>query len=93
MLNFLESRGLAMEVTKWFDHPTPRPRVSPTWISRALGKRMPDEEFAAERRCVWIGEQACVESGTGHIKVSIQGRRRALPLRFHRGKYRGWVSC
>ncbi|HET6678174.1 MAG TPA: radical SAM protein [Nitrospira sp.] len=78
MLNFLESRGLAMEVTKWFDHPTPRPRVSPTWISRALGKRIPDEEFAAERRCVWIGEQACVESGTGHIKLSIQGRRRAL---------------
>ncbi|HET9844950.1 MAG TPA: radical SAM protein [Nitrospira sp.] len=78
MLNFLESRGLEMDVTKWFDYPTPRPRVPPTWTTRALSKRIPDEEFNAERRCVWIGEQASVECGRGALKLSIEGGNKAL---------------
>jgi radical SAM superfamily enzyme YgiQ (UPF0313 family) len=78
MLNFLEARGLAMDVRQWFDRPTPRPRVSPTWITRELSKPIPSEEFNAERRCVWIGEQAFIESGSGQIKLSIQGRKRTL---------------
>jgi hypothetical protein len=78
MLNFLESRGLEMDVTQWFDHPTPRPRVPSTWTTRALSKRIPDEEFNAERRCVWIGEQASVECGRGALKLSIEGGNKAL---------------
>ncbi len=78
MLNFLEARGLEMDVRKWFDRPTPKPRVSQTWITHALSKHGPNEEFSTERRCVWIGEQAFIESGTGQIKLSVQGRKRPL---------------
>ena len=55
MLNFLEGRGLAMDVRRWFDHPVPRPRVSPTWVVTLLKQRVIHDDPAAERRFVWLG--------------------------------------
>jgi hypothetical protein len=69
MLNFLEGRGLSMDVREWFDHNTPRPRVSSQWTNRALQKRRSDDAAATERHCIWIGGPPVVES---------QGRRARL---------------
>ena len=69
MLNFIEGRGLSMDVREWFDHHTPLPRVSSQWTNRALQKRRSDDATAAERHCVWIG---------GPPDVQTQGRRARL---------------
>ena len=52
MLNFLEGRGLAMDVRRWFDHEVPRPRVSPTWVRTLLRVRTIQDDPATERRFV-----------------------------------------
>jgi radical SAM superfamily enzyme YgiQ (UPF0313 family) len=80
MLNFLEGRGLGMDVRKWFDHPTPVPRVSSTWAVRARNGRRTKEEVTAERRCVWIGGAATVQSKGDVVRLSIQGRKNAIAL-------------
>jgi radical SAM superfamily enzyme YgiQ (UPF0313 family) len=55
MLNFLEGRGLSMDVRRWFDHPVPRPRVSAGWAQFVLKRRHAGDDFQAERRCLWMG--------------------------------------
>jgi len=55
MLNYLEGRGLTMDVRRWFDHPVPRPRVASTWARQAVKTRGAGDELALERRLVWIG--------------------------------------
>lgn len=62
MLNFLEGRGLSMDVRKWFDYPTPRPRLSFKWAKCALSERRIDDGAMLERHCVWIGATAGIES-------------------------------
>jgi hypothetical protein len=79
-LNFLERRGLEMDVRKWFDHQTPRPRVSSKWVVGARTARQIGEETDVERRCVWIGGEAVVESRTDRVRLSIEGRKRAMEL-------------
>ena len=36
MLNYLEGRGLTMDVRQWFDHQVPEPNVSGTWVRSLL---------------------------------------------------------
>jgi hypothetical protein len=61
MQNYLEGRGLKMDVRKWFEHPTPRPRVSPAWTKRVLDRRIVNDDLRRERRLVWLGQGPTVE--------------------------------
>ena len=70
-LNFLEGKGLAMDVRRWFDHQTPRPRVASNWSRRTLAGRKPQDDTSVERRCVWIG---------GSLDLEALGKRARLHL-------------
>lgn len=71
MLNFLEGRGLAMDVRAWFDHKTPRPRLSSTWAERVLSKRHSDDAATVERHCVWVGRAPVVESQGNRARLHV----------------------
>jgi hypothetical protein len=79
MLNFLEGRGLSMDVRAWFDHRTPRPRLSSQWAKRALRKR-PLDDPARERHCVWIGGPPVVESQGKRVRLHIDADEGPLAL-------------
>lgn len=55
MLNFLEGRGLTMDVRDWFDHQAPKPRVDPHWVESLLTTPKDKDDPNLERRLVWIG--------------------------------------
>jgi radical SAM superfamily enzyme YgiQ (UPF0313 family) len=55
MLNFLEGRGLALDVREWFAQQVPRPRVSPAWVQTLLERRLVRDDPTVERRLVWLG--------------------------------------
>ena len=80
MLNFLEGRGLVMDVRQWFDHKTPRPRVSSGWVSRALRERQVHNNAKAERRCVWIGGLPAIESKGRRAKLHISGPEKEMAV-------------
>lgn len=63
MLNFLEGRGLMMDVRDWFDHPVPHPRVAPTWVRTVLAQRVVTDDATRERRLVWIGGRPAGPAG------------------------------
>ena len=64
MLNFLENRGLDMDVRDWFEHRAPKPRVPPQWVARLLKNRVVEDNPKAERRVVWLGgEPVCASAG------------------------------
>jgi len=72
MLNFIEQRGLTIDVRHWFDHPVPEPRVSPTWVPRLLKDQDLADDSRAERRVVWLG-------GRPRWKPAGTGTRLILP--------------
>ena len=76
MLNFLEGRGLRMDVRRWFDHKTPRPRVASNWSRRALAQRKPQDDASAERRCVWIGGSSGVKTLGTRATLSFEAMDR-----------------
>jgi radical SAM superfamily enzyme YgiQ (UPF0313 family) len=81
MLNFLEGRGLAMDVRRWFDHRTPRPRVSASWISRILSERPLWADLKAERRCVWIGGSPVITSSRGgRVRLHIASPKKHMTV-------------
>lgn len=55
LLNYLERRGLDLDVRQWFDEEVPPSQVSPTWLTRLLKKRTIDDQPDLERRVVWLG--------------------------------------
>jgi hypothetical protein len=55
MLNYLEGRGLTLDVRQWFGHFVPSPQVSSTWVGRLLKGRITEDDPKAERRFVWLG--------------------------------------
>lgn len=64
LLNYLERRGLDLDVRQWFKYEVPRPRVSSTWLKRVLKKRTIDDHSDLERRLVWLGRAVtCVPNG------------------------------
>jgi radical SAM superfamily enzyme YgiQ (UPF0313 family) len=72
-LNFLEGRGLTMDVRHWFDHQAPKPQVPSSWVNRLLKHRHRKDDPRLERRLVWLGkEPTCKESGK-HRPMIIQG--------------------
>lgn len=61
LLNYLERRGLDLDVRQWFDDEVPRPHVSSTWLRRLLRERAIDDHSDLERRVVWLGGTVAYE--------------------------------
>jgi len=76
MLNYLERKGLSLDVRRWFDRSTPKPRVSATWAIRLINNRASHDNPKAERRFVWLG-------GTPVSETQRQRQRLILPGRLH----------
>lgn len=74
MWNYLEGRGLTMDVRRWFDHSVPRPRVSPSWVRRTLGRRREEDDPCAERRFVWLGGSPFRETAGRRSRLILPGR-------------------
>lgn len=55
MLNYLEGRGLRMDVRRWFDHKVPRAAVPSIWIKQVTRPTAITDHPAIERRLVWLG--------------------------------------
>ena len=73
ILNYLEGRGLTLDVRQWFDHSVPRPRVSPTWVRRLLKGRIVGDDPLAERRFVWLGGQPVCEPVGRRMRLILPG--------------------
>ena len=80
MLNFLEGRGLRMDVRQWFDQAAPAPRVSSTWVSRILKSRHTTDDPNAERRLVWLGGQPLAERRRTVTTLHIPGQTREISV-------------
>ncbi|MEO5955585.1 MAG: radical SAM protein [Nitrospiraceae bacterium] len=74
MLNYLEGSGLTLDVRQWFDHATPKPRVSSTWVRRLLKGRIVEDDPQAERRFVWLGGQPVCEPVGRRTRLILPGR-------------------
>jgi radical SAM superfamily enzyme YgiQ (UPF0313 family) len=74
MLNYLEGKGLTLDVRQWFDHATPKPRVSSTWVRRLLTGRVVEDDPGAERRFVWLGGQPVCEPVGRRTRLILPGR-------------------
>jgi len=74
MLNYLEGRGLKLDVREWFDHSVPKPRVAPTWVRRLLNNRKREDNPQAERRFVWLGGQPVCETVGSRTRLIFTGR-------------------
>ena len=74
MLNYFERRGLTLDVRQWFDHSTPKPRVSSAWVHRLLKRRIVVDDPLAERRFVWLGGQAVREPIGRRTRLILPGR-------------------
>jgi radical SAM superfamily enzyme YgiQ (UPF0313 family) len=81
MLNFLEGRGLRMDVRQWFDHPAPPPRVSSKWVSRRILKsREIIDDPNAERRLVWLGGMPVSERKGKRTRLHIPGHMKEITV-------------
>src|SRR5262245_40334933 len=80
MLNFLEGRGLRMDVRQWFDQTAPATRVSSTWVSRTLKTRHTTDDPNAERRIVWLGGQPVAERRGTATKLHIPGQTKEISV-------------
>jgi radical SAM superfamily enzyme YgiQ (UPF0313 family) len=74
MLNYLEGNGLRLDVRRWFEHATPTPRVSSTWVEKLLRKKTAHDEPALERRLVWLGGTPVLEGTTKRCRLILPGR-------------------
>ncbi|MDR4465862.1 MAG: radical SAM protein [Nitrospira sp.] len=61
LLNFLERRGLDLDVRIWFDEQVPPPTVSSAWLRQLLKSRAREDRSAVQRRCVWLGSPVTFE--------------------------------
>jgi hypothetical protein len=75
LLNYLEMRGLTLDVRQWFDRTVPKPRVSSTWVQRLLRKRTVENHSQAERRFVWLGGQPVCERTGRRSRLILPGHR------------------
>jgi hypothetical protein len=91
MLNFLEGRGLAMDVRQWFDQSTPRPRVSPRWIDRIRDARFIQDDVKTERRCVWIGGSPVIESRGRRARLHLANPKEHMAVTLASGQA-SWLS-
>ena len=73
LLNYLERRGLTLDVRQWFDHSVPQPRVSSTWVRHLLKERIATDNAQAERRFVWLGGQPVCEQAGKRTRLILPG--------------------
>ncbi|NJL17967.1 MAG: hypothetical protein HC938_13035 [Nitrospira sp.] len=69
LLNYLERRGLDLDVRQWFDEDVPHPMVPSTWLKYQLKNRTIEDGSEVERRCVWLG---------GPVTCELRGSRSRL---------------
>lgn len=80
MWNYLEGRGLKMDVRRWFEYPVPRPRVPHSWVRRTLARRYEKDDPHAERRFVWLGGSPIREAAGRRSRLIVPGRTRNSTL-------------
>lgn len=76
LANYIEGRGLRLNVQRWFDAPVRRTRVSPRWVRHAL-RRSETRGVTGDRHLVWLGGQSlslASRSGTGRRRLIIPNR-------------------
>ncbi len=61
MLNYLEGRGLSLDIREWFEYDVPRPKVASTWITGLLKDNLNADSQTTERRCVWLGGPVAID--------------------------------
>ncbi|WP_455376954.1 B12-binding domain-containing radical SAM protein [Petrachloros mirabilis] len=74
MLNYLEGRGLDMDVRGWFDHHVPKPRVNSNWIRGLLTTPMPPDDPKRERHLVWLGERPEIKRIGTRVRIRLAGQ-------------------
>jgi radical SAM superfamily enzyme YgiQ (UPF0313 family) len=74
MLNYLEGDGLTLDVRRWFEHITPKPRVSSAWVRQLLDKRTAHDDPTLERRLVWLGGTPVLEQTAKRSHLILPGR-------------------
>lgn len=70
-LNFIEGKGLAIDVRRWFDTPVEKPAVRRDWASLARAGTARADDPTAERRLVWIGGAPALETSKGKNRLVI----------------------
>jgi hypothetical protein len=75
LLNYLERRGLDLDVRQWFDDKVPPPQVPSTWLKRLLKKRTIDDHADLERRAVWLGGAVTCEPNGKRAAFTVPGSR------------------
>ncbi|HJS67712.1 MAG TPA: radical SAM protein [Nitrospiraceae bacterium] len=73
ILNYLERRGLRLDVRRWFDHSVPKTQVSPIWVRRLLKKRIAEDNPQTERRFVWLGGKPVCEPAGRRTRLILPG--------------------
>jgi radical SAM superfamily enzyme YgiQ (UPF0313 family) len=81
MLNFLEGRGLSLDVREWFDRRVPRPQVAAHWVRTLLKQRTLPDDTAKERRLVWLGERPAYETAGYYGKLLSAKRKKPIAVR------------
>lgn len=76
LLNFLERRGLDLDVRQWFDDKVPRPHVAPTWLRGVLKRQRIDDHSNLERRAVWVGGSLACEAIGKKATLTLTGSGR-----------------
>ncbi len=82
LLNYLERRGLDLDVRQWFDEEVPLSQVPSTWLRRLLKKRTIDDRSDLERRVVWLGGAVTCEpiGKKATLTVTGSGQDHAITL-------------
>jgi hypothetical protein len=75
LLNYLERRGLDLDVRQWFDDEVPLPQVSSTWLRCLLKKRTMTDHSNLERRVVWLGGAVACEPIGKRATLTVTGSR------------------
>jgi hypothetical protein len=73
ILNYLERRGLRLDVRQWFDHSVPKAQVSPMWVRRLLKRRIAEDNPQTERRFVWLGGEPVSRPAGGRTRLILPG--------------------
>ncbi|MGE0471850.1 MAG: radical SAM protein [Nitrospira sp.] len=73
LLNYLERRGLDLDIRQWFDEDVPRPTVPSTWLKQLLKNRVIEERREGERRCVWLGGTVTYEPEGSRFRLIYDG--------------------